>query len=316
MSSNPAVTNDEFLTDVLHGLADSSRKQLPCKYLYDQRGSDLFVDITQQEDYYPTRTELALLDGKMSEIVDLIGPHAQVIEYGSGDGNKTHILLDAVKRPASYVPVDVAEQHLLGAAAALRERYPELVIHPIVGDFHDELEIPHDEPPAKRRLLYFPGSTIGNFTPTEASEFLRRNAALVGRDGAMLLGVDLAKDAEILRRAYNDRAGVTAKFNLNLLTRFNRELDADFDLDAFTHEARFNEEKSRVEMHLVSQADQIVNIAGREIAFAEGETIHTENSYKYGLDDFADLAAAAGWRVSKVWTDSRRYFSVQFLEVA
>ncbi len=304
-----------FREDVLAGLR-AAPKTLPCKYLYDRRGSQLFDAITELDEYYPTRTEAGIMRRHVGAMAERIGPRALIIEYGSGSSRKTRILLDALDRPAGYVPIDISTEHLLQATERLREAYPELPIRPLSADYTEAVTLPEGfAEDARRRVVYFPGSTIGNFEPDEAVPFLRRIARVTGKGGGLLIGVDLKKDRATLEAAYDDREGVTADFNKNLLRRINRELGAQFDLGAFAHEAVYNAKAGCVEMHLVSQAEQRVRVDGAMIPFGEGETIRTERSYKYTLGSFAALAEAAGFRVESVWTDAARRFSVQYLAV-
>jgi dimethylhistidine N-methyltransferase len=312
--SRPPKT-ERFLPEVLRGLRKPA-KELPCKYFYDERGSRLFDEICELDEYYLTRTELAILDRHAPEIAGLLGPACLVIEFGSGSGLKTRLLLDALPEPAAYVPVDLAQEHLLRSADELRARYPGLEVLPVCADFTADLELPTPRKPAARRAVYFPGSTIGNFGPRAAHRLLRRIARLCGPGGALLVGTDLQKDAAVLEPAYDDARGVTAAFNLNLLRRINRELGADFDLDAFRHRAVYNRARGRIEMHLVSLRDQAVRIGGEIFSFAEGESVRSECSYKYDLGRFRAQAAAAGLDVARVWTDERRLFAVQYLTVA
>lgn len=309
----PTVT--EFRDAVLHGLAGSP-KTLPCKFFYDAEGSRLFDRICELPEYYPTRTECALLQARAPEIAALVGPHAGLVEFGSGAGVKVRLLLAALRYPAVYVPVDISRGHLLAAAASLAADFPGLRIAPVCADYTNRFALPRLSGNQPRRLAgFFPGSTIGNFTPAEAAGFLRRTGQLLGRGSMMIVGVDLRKDAAVLEAAYDDAAGVTAAFNLNLLARINRELDANFDLSAFTHEARWNAGDSRVEMHLVSRTAQSVRIGGERVGFAQGESVHTENSYKYTLDGFAELAGSAGYETVASWTDPDNLFSIHALEV-
>lgn len=318
VSSSPVLTDHdherEFRDDILAGLT-ASPKRISSMYLYDERGSKLFDAICDLDEYYPTRTELGIMRRRVDEMADRIGADCLLVEYGSGSSLKTRFLLEHLVQPAGYVPIDISREHLARAAESLAEQFPALEVLPVCADFNQPIALPEPSRPASHNVIYFPGSTIGNLTPVVAERFLMRTAAVVGPEGGLLIGVDLKKDLDILVAAYNDREGVTAQFNLNLLRRINRELDADFDLDAFEHEAIFNEAEGRIEMHLVSQCDQVVEMAGEVIEFTEGETIHTENSYKYSLDEFEELAAKAGWSVEQVWTDHKQLFSVQYLEV-
>jgi L-histidine Nalpha-methyltransferase len=305
--------DDEFGRSVLAGLA-ADPKRLESKYLYDARGAELFDAICKLDEYYPTRTEIGLLRAHASEIALSVGAGAALIELGSGASVKSRLLLDALEAPAGYVPVDISEPYLKAAAERLRPDYPDLPILPLIADFTRPLSIP-DGLGEAARLLFFPGSTIGNLEPEKAAGFLRRMARDVQPD-AFLIGVDLKKDEDRLVRAYDDEAGVTAAFNLNLLRRINVELGADFNLDGFAHEARWNPELGRIEMHLVSRHAQEVRLLGHRFTFAAGESIHTENSYKYALEEFAALAAAAAWRTVQAWVDPKGLFSIHMLAPA
>ena len=302
---------DTFRVEVLAGLR-SDPKTLPPKFFYDARGSELFDAICNLEEYYLTRTELAIMQDHVGEMSDRLGPGCLVVEYGSGSSLKTRILLAHLKAPAGYVPIDISREHLLASASELQREFPSIEVLPICADYTDVIELPSPRQSA-RIAVYFPGSTIGNFSPPEAVQFLRRMAAVCGPDGALLIGADLKKSPDVLRAAYNDSKGVTAAFNKNLLRRMNRELGANFRLSAFEHDAVFNEPEGRIEMYLVSTADQDVSIGGEKIRFQRGERICTEYSQKYALDEFSALAESAGFRVEQVWTDPRKYFSVQYL---
>jgi L-histidine Nalpha-methyltransferase len=310
---HPAVSGrltDPFRADVLAGLRQPA-KSLPCKWLYDAAGSELFDRICELPEYYPTRTELAILHAHAAEMGLRLGSGCQVVEYGSGSSTKTPLLLAALPRPAAYVPVDISGEHLHASAAALARAFPDLVVTPVAADFTRPFEVPPLAPPLVRRAVYFPGSTIGNFAPAEAVGLLAGMRRLVGPGGQLLIGVDLEKDRRVLEAAYDDPAGVTATFNRNLLVRINRELGADFDPVAFRHRASVRANPGRVEMHLVSERQQSVRVAGERFRFAAGEAIHTENSHKYTVAGFQQLAATAGWRSARVWTDERGWFSVQ-----
>ena len=246
-------------------------------------------------------------------MVACIGPHSMIIEYGAGSSEKSKILLDNLQEPAAYVPIDISKEHLIRSAARITERYPDLEILPVYADYNDDFEIPSSSRPVSRRVVYFPGSTIGNFHHDEAADFLRRIAKIDGFGGGLLIGVDLQKDPGILHAAYNDSKGITAAFNLNLLERLNRELGADFRLDRFRHRAIYNQELGRIEMHLVSMENQTVRIGGVAIAFEKRETIWTESSYKYTVESFAAIAEQGGFEVEKIWMDDERLFSVQYL---
>ena len=300
--------------DVLKGLG-GDRKTLPSKHLYDEEGSRLFEAICELPEYYPTRTEITLLRLAAPEIAAYISSRAALVEFGSGASTKTRIILDAAPQTRVYVPIDISEEALDAAAAAIREDYPQVIVAPLADDFTTALELPV-EAWGRPRTGFFPGSTIGNFAPTDAVEFLKQARGLLGPGAQFVVGVDVVKDEATLVAAYDDAQGVTAAFNKNLLVRINRELGADFDVDAFAHKAVWNAAESRMEMHLVSLAAQSATVAGRTFRFAEGETIHTENSYKFTLDGFADLAAQAGWRVLRQWVSPPPQFAVVLLGAA
>lgn len=306
--------DDAFLADVTDGLS-RARKTLPCKYFYDQRGSALFDTICELEEYYPTRTETAILRRHAGEFAGLAGPGAAVVELGSGSSVKVRILLDALEDPAAYVPVDISREHLLASAARLAGDYPGLTVVPVAADYVQGFPLPPVAAP-ERTLAFFPGSTIGNFEPAEAKAFLGRLARRLGVGSRLLIGVDLKKRRDVLEAAYNDARGVTAAFNLNLLARINRELGGTFDLDGFAHRAFYNETCGRIEMHLVSRRAQTAAVGGRTFRFAEGETIHTENSCKYSLPEFGRLAAGAGWRAVRTWTDEAALFGLLWLQAS
>lgn len=308
-AAGDAAPNAEFAGDVIAGL-EARPKTLPCKYLYDDRGSALFDAICAVPEYYPTRTEIGILRAHAEEIAAAAGPGAEVLELGSGASVKSRILLSALDRPSRYLPVDIAADFMRDAASALGRRFPDLAIEPVAADFTRSFTAPPRR--GGKRLLFFPGSTVGNFTPAEAEHLLGRFRRELDAD-LFVVGVDLRKDAGVLIPAYDDAAGVTAAFDLNLLARINRELGADFDLDAFRHEARWNAELGRIEMHLVSLHDQSVTVCGRAIAFVAGESIHTESSHKFTVPQFSALAAHAGWDSDAVWTDAERLFSVHLL---
>lgn len=305
-----APEQDDFLGAVLDGLG-RPHKTLPCKFFYDETGSALFDAICDQPEYYPTRTELGILAAAASEIADLAGRGGALVEYGSGSSLKTRLLLDALV-PAIYMPIDISREHMLAACHTLAQDYPALHLMAVCADYTRPFRLP---PTASqnRRLAFFPGSSIGNFAPLEALRFLKQVAQQLSGGDGLLIGVDLKKDPAVLNAAYNDAAGVTAAFNLNLLTRCNRELDADFDLDGFAHRAFYNAAAGRVEMHIESQREQTATVAGHAFTFAAGETIHTENSYKYEPDEFQRLAGQAGFELQRTWTDPGRLFGVLYL---
>lgn len=300
-----------FARDALSGL-QAVPKQLSPKYFYDRKGSALFDQITRQPEYYPTRTEIAILTDNAHAITRVFPAGAALVEFGAGSSRKARILIDAADKLAAYVPVDISAEWLAREAADVARDFPRLKVLPAVADFMQEFPLPA-ETAGMPRVGFFPGSTIGNLEPAEARAFLARAAKVLGAGATMVVGVDLVKDKDVLDAAYNDAAGVTAAFNLNLLTRMNRELGANFDLSTFAHHAFFNTERSRIEMRLVSQRKQQVRVAGTPISFAAGTTIHTESSYKYTLRTFKELAVSAGWTPAKVWTDLGERFSVHAL---
>jgi L-histidine N-alpha-methyltransferase len=301
----------DFGTDLVAGLTVRPKRVAPI-YFYDAVGSRLFEEITQLPEYYPTRTELRILKTHAGAIAGLLPPRGVLVEFGSGSTAKVRLLLDHLRDLSAYVPVDISGEYLSEEAQRLRTDYPGVAVLPVIADFTKPFDLPC-EVEGMKRAGFFPGSTIGNFEPAAARAFLRHAAAMLGPGAPFIVGVDLVKDREVLERAYDDEAGVTAAFNLNLLARANRELGADFDLDAFAHRAFFDPQKSRIEMHLVSRKAQVAHVAGVSISFAEGETIHTENSYKYTLNGFRALASEAGWDGIDVWTDSAQLFAVHAL---
>jgi len=305
----------EVIPEILTGLT-SSRKTLPCKLFYDERGSLLFDRICELEEYYPTRTEQSILVEALPEIVNLVGSAAQLIEYGSGSSHKTRLLLRALRDLVAYLPIDISRDYLLDVAKGLKEEFTGLAIHPICADYTQSVEIPPTFGSQARRVFFFPGSTIGNFDRDEALFFLKRTANLAGENGALIIGVDLKKDRSVLEAAYNDRQGVTAAFNLNILSRVNRELGAHFDPSKFAHKAFYSEHRGRIEMHLESKYNHRVKVGSTEIEFKAQETIHTENSYKFTVEEFHALARRAGFLPIRTWTDEQKWFSVHFLERA
>jgi dimethylhistidine N-methyltransferase len=302
-----------FHADVLRSLS-APHKRLPCKYFYDAAGSELFERITELEEYYPTRTELAIMARHAPEMAALLGRRCLLIEYGSGGSTKTRLLLDHLRAPAAYVPIDISGEHLRRAARALAADYPHVPVLPLCADFTRPFRLP-GRWAGVRRVVYFPGSTIGNFTPRRAVALMRRTARRCGPGGALLLGADLRKDPRVIEAAYNDHQGVTAAFNRNLLARINRELGADFVPEQFAHRAIYDAGRGRVEMHLVSRRDQWVRVGDATFFFAAGEPVHTENSYKYSLRELCDLAEASGFEPEHVWTDDALYFSVYYFTV-
>lgn len=310
--ASPSV-DERFLQDVVTGLGKSV-KQLPCKYFYDQRGSELFDQITQLDEYYPTRTEHAIIEKYAEEMATQIGSGALLVEFGSGSSVKTRTLLDALSSSmAAYVPVDISEEHLLATASSLREAYPNLEILPLVADFTTAIELPQPASPVSHTAVFFPGSTIGNFTPDAAQKMLARIARIVGRDGGLLIGIDLQKDVETIEAAYNDSEGVTDEFNLNLLHRINEELDGNIDVDQFRHQAVYNQQHGRVELSVVSNKRQEVRIGEHRFQFEENEPILTEYSHKYTIDGFARMAAEVGFELHRSWTDASQLFAVLHL---
>ncbi len=307
------LTPERFREDVLAGLS-RPKKTLSCKYLYDEEGARLFEAICELDEYYLTRTELSILRRNIEEIAALLGSGINLVDLGSGSGLKPRLLLDHLDRPASYTPVDVARTQLIECSARLARNYPGLEVYPVCADYTRSFQLPAPRSGSGRTIVFFPGSTIGNFEPSEAEAFLRRIARLCGASGGLLIGLDLKKPAAVLDAAYNDAHGVTAQFNLNLLTRINRELQAGFDLAQFRHRAFYNAPAGRIEMHLVSRCRQVVPVDGREFVFARGESIVTEHSYKYALGEFRDLANRAGFEIIHCWTDAQRWFSVQYLK--
>ena len=305
--------SDDFRADVLQGLAKPI-KEIPPKYFYDAEGSKLFSAICELPEYYPTRTEVAILAAQAGEIARLAGPDALVLEYGSGSSQKIRLLIQAMQ-PCGYVPIEICRSYLQEAAAELAQHFPGLPIHAICTDYTQLRQLPAEVKAHGRPLLFFPGSTIGNCTPLQATQLLKTAASLLGPSGALLIGVDLKKDPARLNAAYNDAQGVTAAFNMNLLRRINRELEGDFDLAGFRHHAFYNAEHGRVEMHLESLADQRVRVADARFNFRRGERIHTENSYKYTIEEFRQMSETAGFTPLQVWTDAEQLFSVHYLQV-
>lgn len=307
-------STETSLQEVIEGLQHPV-KQLPCKLFYDARGSELFDRISKLEEYYPTLTELEIMRERIREICACIGAACFLVEYGSGSGIKTQYLLNHLEDPVAYASVEISRDALVRSTLSLAAKFPQIEILPICADYTESVTLPRLKRPYSKKVVYFPGSTIGNFHPHDAATFLQQLAEITGVGGAVLIGVDLKKDPLILHNAYNDQHGVTAEFNLNMLRRLNSEIDTNFDLDQFQHHAFYNAPENRVEMHLVSLANQEVRVNGTKIPFEQGETIWTENSYKYTLKKFEDLANSAGFEVEQVWTDPRGWFSVQYLTV-
>ncbi len=311
MSDAPSLF---FFEEALAGLKNP-QKTLPCKYFYDLRGSLLFDQICELPEYYPTRTEAGIMADNIGEMASVFGPNCLLIEYGSGSSTKTRILLDHLPHLAGYVPMDISREHLHQTAETLASAYPNLEILPLCADYTVPFELPEATQEVRSRIVYFPGSTIGNFHRSEAAKFLGHIAEVCGPGGGLLIGVDLRKSPQILEPAYNDAQGVTAEFNLNLLRRMNAELGTGFDLGGFAHRAFYDEKIGRIEMHLLSLRAQAVQVGSETIPFEAGETIWTECSYKYSLPEFAAMAGPAGFEVRQVWTDREQKFSVQYLTV-
>lgn len=302
-----------LLTEVLVGLSQR-QKSLPTKLLYDKRGSEIFEKICELDEYYPTRAEKEILSDHGTEIASLMGENALIVEPGSGSGEKFRLLMRFLKSPAGYVPVEISREILLRMTGELCEEFPFLDVFPVPADFTTEVKLPVRPPVFAKTVVFFPGSTIGNFNPPEAVEFLRHYMKIAGPGSGLLIGADLKKDPDLLLKAYDDSNGVTAAFNLNLLRRLNRELDAAFDLNHFFHRAVYNHGQGRVEMHLVSKISQLVRVNQTVFRFSEGESIHTENSYKYSVEDFTELLSQARLSLRKNWQDKKGQFSVYYFE--
>ncbi len=311
--ATPDVSDDH--AQILEGLR-SRQKWISPKYFYDERGSELFDEICRLPEYYPTRTELALMDRHLDEIARLVGPRASVIEFGAGSNVKVRKLLDSLDRPAAYVPVEISADYLVRQAEELARDYPDVHVQPVFADFTRPFELPDHPVTPERNLVFFPGSTIGNFTRPQAADLLEVMKLEAGAEGALLIGVDLRKDPAVLHAAYNDSQGVTAAFNLNVLERFNRELGANFDLANFRHEAIYDRSEGRIEMRLVSKRPQLVAIAGTRIPFAANEHIITEYSHKYSVEEFVALAERAGFNAGRTWIDDVSLFSIHYMTVA
>jgi L-histidine N-alpha-methyltransferase len=312
----------EFERDVLLGLKHSPKRLSP-KYFYNERGSELFEKICSLQEYYPTRTEIGILEDSIDEISRYLGPDCLLFEFGSGSSTKTRILLDRLQKLAAYLPIDISGDFLLQVAVQLRTAYPQIPISPIIADFSKPIDLLNLGgnsrsalvlPSARRRTAFLPGSTLGNFAPEDACRFLASTAELLGQDGYLLVGLDLVKEVSVLEAAYNDGEGVTSEFNLNVLHRIKEELGADVEVESFSHKAFFNPTESRIEMHLFSKKEQNFEVAGETICFHEGESIHTENSYKYTPERFESLVNNAGFELVKTWTDPQKYFGVFLLK--
>lgn len=307
------MMNQALLDDVRNGLSQS-QKSLPCIWFYDDRGSELFQQITHLPEYYLTRTEQMILDQRVGGLAERLGNGTTVVEYGAGASIKTRTLLAALKAPSTYWPVDISADYVRDSANKIAELFPELNVKPWVGDFMSGGPDKSSFPTASSVLGFFPGSTIGNLSDTEISAFLKTVREQLGEGALFLVGADLKKEPSILIKAYDDSAGVTADFNMNILARINRELDADFNLSAFHHEARWNEDASQIEMHLVSDRDQTVTVNNNRFEFKSGETIHTENSRKFSVEALTALSVPAGWSVSELWTDPNQLYGMLLLE--
>ena len=314
-SVTAAVAIEHFRDEVLAGLSKSPRK-LPYKFFYDARGAQLFQEICELPEYYITRTEIEILRLHGREMAKALGPQIELIGFGTGAGTKTRILLEELDNPAVYVPIDISKEQLEKSSARFRGMFPNLQILPVCADYLEPFELPLPRQLSSRSVVYFPGSTIGNFEPEVAGEFLTRLVELAGDGGGLLIGIDLQKDRDVLERAYNDAAGVTAQFNKNLLVRINRDLGADFDLDCWQHHAIYNPIEGRIEIYLISDNAQTVHIGDREFRFRAGEEILTEYSYKHTIAGFIELARKAGFHFEQVWTDDARWFGVFYFTVA
>jgi dimethylhistidine N-methyltransferase len=309
----PDEQTSAFARDAIDDLSQHPKRLSP-KYFYDATGSELFEAITRLPEYYPTRTELKILRERGNEIATIIPRHAALVEFGAGATTKVRLLLEQCAF-AAYIPVDISGDFLSAQASALRKDFPLLAVHPVAADFTAPFKLP-EEIAKMSKVGFFPGSTIGNFEPHEACRFLRSARDILGQGAQMIIGADLEKDERVLYDAYNDKAGVTARFNLNVLVRINRELGGNFNISAFTHRAIYNRERHRIEMHLISKKTQTVRMLGTSFSFRPGESIHTENSYKYSVERFAALARGSGWKVRESWTDENSMFSVHALTVS
>ena len=311
--TTPNTERLHFMQDMQAALSQSPKSISP-KYFYDQAGSALFDRICELPEYYPTRTELSILQTHAADMAKHMGEHADIIEFGAGSLQKIRLLLNAASKPARYVPMDISGAHLQSASAVLQQEFPHLLIQPLVADYTSAWQLPAPLPHAGKRVAFFPGSTIGNFSPAQALEFFR-NCAQHLTGGALLLGVDLIKSPDVLHAAYNDAQGVTAAFNLNLLARANRELGSDFDLTQFAHSAFYNAPLQRIEMHLLSLRSQTVHLNGQAYAFNEGETLHTEYSHKFSIAGVQQAAQSAGLQAGPVWTDAQHHFGLLWLNI-
>jgi len=302
---------EDLLAEVLEGLG-RSQKKLPSKLFYDQRGSELFDQICKLEEYYLTRTEMWIMNRYIDEISELIGERCLLIELGSGSSTKVRLLLDHLVDPVGYIPVDISSEHLIKSSDSLAADYPGVKVIPVYADYTQPFDFPDISLDYSKKVVYYPGSTIGNFTPRYAAHFMSSIAERFGSGSGLLIGIDLRKDRDTLEAAYNDGHGVTAAFNLNILRRLNRELEADFDLGQWKHHAFYNDDEGRIEMHLVSMKDQRVSVNGTRIKLKRDETILTEYSYKYITEEFENLLSNS-FELVKVWTDRDEKFSIQYL---
>jgi dimethylhistidine N-methyltransferase len=314
VSASATATDADFLADVIAGLSSHPRT-LPCKYFYDARGSELFQKICELPEYYLTRAELQILERYSGDIARQLGRGIELIGLGTGAGTKTRILLEKLQAPIAYVPVDISKEQLERSTSLFQKIFPKLEILPVYADYLEPVKLPSLSQEPTRKIVYFPGSTIGNFEPLAAGKFLQRISNYIGTGGGLLIGVDLEKDRHVLERAYNDSAGITAQFNLNLLARANRELGANFDLKHWRHYAFYNSTEGRIEIYLVSEADQTVRLAGHQFDFHAGEKITTEYSYKHTPESFSELASDAGFDFAQMWTDDAHLFGVFYFTV-
>jgi len=307
--------DDLFLQEIFDGLSSPEQKTLPCKYFYDEKGSVLFDQICQTPEYYHTRTELSILDQALPAIAGMIGPYADILEFGSGAGIKIRKLIEGLERPRSYIPIDISEEILLESSHVLQRQYPDLEVHPIVADYHSPIRLPEEfsSSTEHRKLVFFPGSTISNFEPKDAIHFMKHMRSLLEPGDALLIGVDLVKPIQKLLAAYNDVQGVTSAFNLNLLHRIKNTYNTNLDVDNFIHQATYNTERHRIEMHLISKDEQTIEIEGQYFHFEERESIHTENSYKYSIGAFQMMARNASFSCTECYTDNENLFSVHYL---
>ncbi len=307
-SATATTAEDRFRQDILHGFR-LEPKRIPSKYFYDARGAELFEEICTLEEYYPTRTEIGILDRNISEMAAAIGPYTRIIEFGSGEGIKTELLLNGLDRPSVYIPIDISQEQLEVTSAVLRQAHPGLEVLPLAQDYTAPIVLPKASSAFNRTIVFFPGSTLGNLERQEAADFLRMITGLIRETGKLLIGIDLVKDRSTIERAYNDSKGVTARFNIHLIERLRDELGIDIDPDQFEHYAFFNELESRIEMHLVAKQAMEIVVSNEKISFAEGEHIVTEYSHKFTIASFESLAARVGLKIQHVWQDEKKYFA-------